>query len=820
MEDDLKRLRKQLLAGGYYPLPGLDKTCRLKGWNGAFLAQELEKYGSLDAAADTWPRRFPDRKTTNIQIRDGVVVFDADIDDAYLAAAFADAVRDHAPDVFDHAPVRYGSGAHKAAWFCRMAPGEELFTRRGSRKFIRAGGSPDSYHHVEVFGGKPTSKGTVSRQFGCFGPHTIKPEVRYEWAEGGTLADIPLAQLPAVSSAQIWAVVHAFDEAAAAAGWEALPDKSGGHEGEAHAVYDIDRDKTRFDAKGHGWLSYAELEKAVNADVNGKVYCQATFIHDEVSTSNRCAAFWSDKYKCVMVQDFATSAFHLPMDLKPTNTLKAVADLLVKIKEGKGPDVGRDGADDSAPPEPAAAATMVDKVNWLLRTYGYYAGEDSVVELYAAGLDCRLKPVAFERRFKAWYEITGRSGAAVAATAVWERAPERRHLAGVRMRPDRAFPLYQENGALFKNTYRRPVHVGGGTVKPMFAFMERFLPDVVEREWFYSWLAHKYLHPEVPGTAIVLVADNEDGVREGVFGTGRGLLFRIVRELFGPEYVRAQDFSMMDGSSGQAVFNDWLHGSVLVTVDESRTSATAHRRGERSATYEVLKNLVDPAAKQFHFKGKYRAAFDGMSYASFMVATNHADALAIPAGDRRFSVLRNGRKMTREEVQAIVSWLEVPGNIGALAAWLRDRDLTGFNMYDPLETAGKGDMAEMALSSVDEVLADLAADEKRGLVFTKKHFEAAVASNFNVQDTYWRGELKGAWHRYCVVVKGETGAAVRLRSEGTQRKLFCFRMNAKAAREMPDAARRREAAKWGPVDGLRDPLAGLIGGVGLTEKDE
>ena len=322
-DHDLKRLRKQLLAGGYYPLPGLDKTCRLKGWNGPFLKAELEKYGSLPAAAETWDERYPNRRTTNVQVRDGLVVFDCDVDDPNLATDLAYVVRDIAPEIFDEAPARYGSGVHKVALFCRLADGEELFTRRGSHKFTRGG--EEGYHHVEVFGGKPTVYGKASRQFGCFGPHTLpqgdKPGVVYEWADGWSIAAVPLAQLPVVTSAQIWEILQRFERAAAEAGWKALEEKHD-HDGEAHAVYDIDRDTTRFDVKDEGWMSYAELEQAVSKI--GKVYCQATFIGDEVSTSNRCAAFHSDKYKCTMVQDWATNAFHLPVDLKPTPKLIAV----------------------------------------------------------------------------------------------------------------------------------------------------------------------------------------------------------------------------------------------------------------------------------------------------------------------------------------------------------------------------------------------------------------------------------------------------------------------------------------------------------------
>ncbi len=126
-------------------------------------------------------------------------------------------------------------------------------------------------------------------------------------------------------------------------------------------------------------------------------------------------------------------------------------------------------------------------------------------------------------------------------------------------------------------------------------------------------MAHKQAKPEIPGTAVLFVADTDEGVREGKFGTGRGMLFKIAHKLYGEDYCRAQSFDILDGSSSQAAYTDWMHNSVLVTIDEAKSSATSYRRGERNAVYEVLKNIVDPAPKRCRFKAKYGQAFDGMS---------------------------------------------------------------------------------------------------------------------------------------------------------------------------------------------------------------
>jgi hypothetical protein len=231
-------------------------------------------------------------------------------------------------------------------------------------------------------------------------------------------------------------------------------------------------------------------------------------------------------------------------------------------------------------------------------------------------------------------------------------------------------------------------------------------------------------------------------------------------------------------------------------VDEAKTP-TGHRRGERSSIYEVLKDIVDPAPKQMRFNPKGRQAYDGVSFCSFWIATNHRNAMAIPRDDRRFTVLRNGRPMTVEQRSAMEAWLADDANAGALAAYLAGRDLAGFDMFVPLDTIGKADMAEMALSDVDELLIDMAADQSLGLVFTKHHMELKVMEHLGMNGAHWRGEFAGAWTTHCAAVKNEKGSNRRVRIGKTQKKLYCFRGNLTRAKGVPEVTLHREASKWG-----------------------
>jgi Family of unknown function (DUF5906) len=464
------------------------------------------------------------------------------------------------------------------------------------------------------------------------------------------------------------------------------------------------------------------------------------------------------------------------------------------------------------PAKPGHDATLTDKIMWLVQTHAFYKETNRVVELYRPHDACTMQLGAFMLAYAPWYEeVIGPRGGIrrEPATGAWQLSEARCDVDGIRMAPHRGFPTFMEDGHRYKNTYLRPQHLNAeaGDVRPFLEFMERLLPDGREREWFFDWLAHKLQHPEIPGTCVVMVAAEKDG--SGRYGTGRGMLFRILYKLFGDRYTTNQEFNMLDGSNSQHIFNDWMHNSILATVDEARTSATAHRRGERRSGYEVLKSIVDPAPKKMQFKTKYGATFTGHSHCSFIIATNHNDAVAIVGHDRRFTVLRNGPVMTRPQREELAAWSANPANIAALAQWL-DVDLEGFDMMQPLQTEAKAEMAELAISQVEEAVNDLAEDDSRGLVFTRHHFENEVVAQLSGEGdrgplTYWKGEIEGVWRQRVKLLKtAGSGRPVTIRIDGRNVKLYAFAGRLARALKLSEVQRRQHAAKWGRVDGGMD----------------
>jgi hypothetical protein len=267
------------------------------------------------------------------------------------------------------------------------------------------------------------------------------------------------------------------------------------------------------------------------------------------------------------------------------------------------------------------------------------------------------------------------------------------------MRPDRDYPLFEELGAFYKNTYLRPIHAGEGEVDTFLDFIGHLLPLEEERTWFLDWLAHKHRHPDVPGITIIMVAANEAGP---VYGAGRGMLRDILARLMGPRYVTTIDFDVFSGRSAQGVYTDWGAYSTLVTVSESRDTVDGGRWAAQRAVYERIKEIVDPRPVERTFMRKGLPAFRAVSFASYMIFSNNRDALQIPAGDRRVTALQNGQQLPPARAAALQAWMDQPGNIAALAAALERRDIEGFNAYEPLRTATKDTMQELARSELDD----------------------------------------------------------------------------------------------------------------------
>jgi hypothetical protein len=187
-------------------------------------------------------------------------------------------------------------------------------------------------------------------------------------------------------------------------------------------------------------------------------------------------------------------------------------------------------------------------------------------------------------------------------------------------------------------------------------------------------------------------------------GTGRGTLTKVLQALFGYRYVKTIPFETFAGMNSQSQFSaSWQAGSLIVCVDEAK-AIDANTFTGRRGIYENIKGLVDPGKTIRTLTDKRIPYFDTWVFSSYIIYSNHVDALQLPTDDeRRFYVLKNGRKPTVAESDEINAWLLDDDNIAALSQWLGLRSLSKFHPHAiPPQTAAKDDMQAVSKSDMEE----------------------------------------------------------------------------------------------------------------------
>ena len=174
---------------------------------------------------------------------------------------------------------------------------------------------------------------------------------------------------------------------------------------------------------------------------------------------------------------------------------------------------------------------------------------------------------------------------------------------------------YSQQGCLVADN----IDEDGQSVIDMFMHHIRFtLDDEREQRILLDWLAFVIQNPgERINWALLL---------QGAQGTGKSYFVKLLQLILG-DHVRNLDPSAISGR-----FTGWAHGSLVVAVEEIRISGTNK--------YEVLdrmKPFISNDTVQIEEKGRDHRTVP--NFTSYLLLTNHKDAIPLTSGDRRYCVL-------------------------------------------------------------------------------------------------------------------------------------------------------------------------------------
>lgn len=685
-------LRLRLFDNGFDPLPNENKIPRLKDWSRVKITEDMIR-------SRTWARS---NKTRDTGIRCGdVVALDWDINDKSLLNDLLDLVIDQ--KIIEESPfVRIGMKPREM-WIYRT---KEKIGKRSTGFFARPGADPDDKsEQVEILG--------AGCQFAAFGQRD--PTTAYTWPVN-SLADYKLMDLPLITAAQVEALkdfaVLFFEER----GLVRKSAEGGTDEGYTHA-YDLTPDMI-FDVRNIGNMTVAEMQTYLEGQPeNTELRCRVQALRPGTSGSLAGQASLSNGVVCI--SDHGSYTSHFPADLASNDNIEALGTLLAE----------RPTAAMFARPEPVLRrqrsmeldrhGVYEDNYGIVLDRYIYVAELDTVADVVTNRFDI---PLANFRNMMAPYytvELGPKKGETLHYLAdQWLRDKDRREVRLALMRPDKPYPLYEEKGDGYFNTYRDhdlPTH---GQPALGFDLLEKLLPIPAERHYFTQWLSFKVQFPDTRGPGVMMVANDS-------YGTGRGTLIELVSKMFAPGLVREIDFETLAGRGTQGQYNEWLADAVIVAVNEAQ-EVTGSAWRNRTNLYEHLKEVIDPGKHSVYVKRKGLKNYMGRTSASLLIMTNHADSVAIPKGDRRIAVLENGEKQPQEYWNRFRAWMAEDANVGAFVEQLKKYPLDGYQPYAPPPmTHAKTDMIDASTSSLDQAVNHVL-DAMTGSLLTREQLVLAL----------------------------------------------------------------------------------------------
>lgn len=229
--------------------------------------------------------------------------------------------------------------------------------------------------------------------------------------------------------------------------------------------------------------------------------------------------------------------------------------------------------------------------------------------------------------------------------------------------------------------------------------LERTIVDERERALVLDWMAWVYNNPGSRVRWALLLW--------GIEGNGKSYFHRILTWLMG------RDSRTVAASLIEERFTDWAEGCRLIGIEEIRVSGTNKWR-----TLDKMKPFI--SNDEIQVEGKGVKAKVVPNFASYMLFTNHADAIPVGEGDRRYFVVFTRHRTKQDLIDDCGGDEESVGRyfqtlfdvshagIGGIGRLLAEHQYSG--EFDPHgrapDSSGKLEMKMLHVSEEDEALAD------------------------------------------------------------------------------------------------------------------
>jgi len=240
--------------------------------------------------------------------------------------------------------------------------------------------------------------------------------------------------------------------------------------------------------------------------------------------------------------------------------------------------------------------------------------------------------------------------------------------------------------------------VEGQACELFLRHLELTIGDPRERELMLDWMAFVYANPGARVRWALLLW--------GIEGNGKSYFHRVLGRLMGA------DSRTVTASLIEERFTDWAEGCRLIGIEEIRVSGTNKWR-----TLDKMKPFI--SNDEIQVEGKGTKAHVVPNFASYMLFTNHIDAIPVTEGDRRYFVVFT-RHRTKQELldqhggdQGVKDYFQRLFDVslagaGGIGRMLLDRQYG--SEFDPNgrapDSRGREEMRMMHVTEEDEAVID------------------------------------------------------------------------------------------------------------------
>ena len=342
------------------------------------------------------------------------------------------------------------------------------------------------------------------------------------------------------------------------------------------------------------------------------------------------------------------------------------------------------------------AMPVRDEAHELVSRYAFDRLDNGVWDIHVQGQPEHIKMDAFnyEHPHKVIIPVEGKdAGIKVPETSLFKLAKGRITVSGPTYDPTTPAKIVKHGNRLHTNLYTQPSWGDGeyaaSDIDMFTLFLEYLIPDMASREYYTDWLAAKAQSMAFRGPAILMIAPSQ--------GTGRTTLGNMLATLFGRENVERVPFERL--SQGGGNFNDWIVKPIIIT-DETLALGDETNFFK---VYERLKELIDTTPQEVRVNPKFGKQRFQTTYSSFMLFSNHENAMKIADNDRRIYVLKNVNvPATSEYFTKLNAWLEQGAWARSVWRWLRKREVNvGKLVAPPEKTKAKDDLMAASKQPLD-----------------------------------------------------------------------------------------------------------------------